>query len=288
MESRQFRIKKLKAQIRLFLPLLLLFISLVFIGFGTFQSPFLNQFKMSLQETIDPIIQVVSSPIRYGKKAYNSGISFLNTYKENNQLKIENEQLKNWRNIAIQLQTEQQALKELLKYTAPLKSKSITAKVLQDNGHRFVKSLLVQAGLEQGVSKGDIAMTSDGVLGRVVEVGKNASRLMLLTDYASRVPVSIGKEKIHGILAGDSSDSPKITTLPEDSIVSVGDIVLTSGEVGVYPSGLGIGIVSEIEQGDIKVRLFEEGDWPEFVQLVNFGINSVLLQTTCETEETKK
>lgn len=288
MESRQFRIKKLKAQIRLLLPLALLFLSLVFIGFGTFQNPLLNQFKMALQETVAPIVQVISSPIRYGKKVYNSGISFLNTYKENNHLKKEIEQLKNWRNIALQLQTEQQSLKELLNYKPPFKSTSVTAKVLVDNGNRFVKSLLIQAGLNQGVSKGDIAMTSDGVLGRVVEVGTDASRLMLLTDYASRVPVIIGQEKIHAILSGDGSQQPKITSLPEDITVSVGDIVLTSGEVGVYPSGLGIGIVSEIEQGDIKVRLFEEDDWPEFVQLVNFGLNSVLLKTTCESEETKK
>lgn len=288
MESRQFRIKKLKAQIRLLLPLALLFISLVFIGFGTFQNPLLNQFKMALQETVAPIVQVISSPIRYGKKVYNSGISFLNTYKENNHLKKEIEQLKNWRNIALQLQTEQQSLKELLNYKPPFKSTSVTAKVLVDNGNRFVKSLLIQAGLNQGVSKGDIAMTSDGVLGRVVEVGTDASRLMLLTDYASRVPVIIGQEKIHAILSGDGSQQPKITSLPEDITVSVGDIVLTSGEVGVYPSGLGIGIVSEIEKGDIKVRLFEEDDWPEFVQLVNFGLNSVLLKTTCESEETKK
>ena len=212
----------------------------------------------------------------------------MNTYKENNHLKKEIEQLKNWRNIALQLQTEQQSLKELLNYKPPFKSTSVTAKVLVDNGNRFVKSLLIQAGLNQGVSKGDIAMTSDGVLGRVVEVGTDASRLMLLTDYASRVPVIIGQEKIHAILSGDGSQQPKITSLPEDITVSVGDIVLTSGEVGVYPSGLGIGIVSEIEQGDIKVRLFEEDDWPEFVQLVNFGLNSVLLKTTCESEETKK
>lgn len=288
MESRQFRIKKLKAQIRLFFPLALLSLSLIFIGFGTFQNPFLNQFKMALQETVAPIVQAISSPIRYGKKVYNTGISFLNTYKENNHLKKEIEQLKNWRNIALQLQTEQQSLKELLNYKPPFKSTSVTAKVLMDNGNRFVKSLLIQAGLNQGVSKGDIAMTSDGVLGRVVEVGTDASRLMLLTDYASRVPVIIGQEKIHAILSGDGSQQPKITSLPEDTTISVGDIVLTSGEVGVYPSGLGIGIISKIEQGDIKVRLFEEDDWPEFVQLVNFGLNSVLLKTTCESEETKK
>lgn len=288
MESRQFRIKKLKAQIRLFIPLLLLCISLVFICFGTFQNPLLKQFKMALQETVAPIVQVISSPVRYGKKVYNSGVSFLNTYKENNQLKAENEQLKNWRNIAIQLQTEQQSLKELLNYKPPFKSTSITAKVLADNGNRFVKSLLIQAGLNQGVSKGDIAMTPDGVLGRIVEVGYNASRLMLLTDYASRVPVIVGAGKIHAILSGDGSHQPKIISLPEDVIISIGDIVLTSGEVGVYPAGLGIGVVSEIEQGDIKVRLFEENDWPEFVQLVNFGLNSVLLQTTCATEELKK
>ena len=285
MESRQFRLRKIRTQILLFVPLGLMVISLCLIWFGTFQSHFLGQFKMALQETVAPIVRFVSAPIRWTKHAYHATTSFMDTYSENEMLRAENEQLRGWRNIALQLSAEQEDLKRIMAYVPPQKSKSVVAKVLTDTGSRFSKSLIVSAGRHQGVSKGDIAMTSAGVYGRIVEVGKNASRLMLLTDYASRVPVAVGSEKVTCILAGDGSNTPKLVSLPEDSAIRPGDIVLTSGQVGVYPSGLGIGVVESIDSGDIKVRLFEESISPDFVRLVNFGLETVLLPSDCPIEE---
>ena len=284
MESRQFRLRKIRSQILLFVPLGLMLISLCLIWFGSFQNTFLNQFKMALQETVAPIVRFISAPVRWTKQAYHASVSFIDTYHENQVLRKENEQLLNWRNIALQLSAEQEDLKKLIAYVPPPKSKSLVAKVLTDTGSRFSKSLVVSAGRTQGVSKGDVAMTSAGVLGRIVEVGADASRLMLLTDYASRVPVMVGAEKLTCILSGDGSNTPKLISLPENKEIQPGDIVLTSGQVGVYPSGLGIGVVETVDRGDIKVRLFEENFSPDFVRLVNFGLKSVLLSSDCSVE----
>ena len=285
METRLFRIKKWKTQVSLFLPLAFLLICFLLIGFGHFQNPLLNQFKMALIETVTPIGRVISSPIRWGKSVFWSGADLINTYKENKRLRAENEDLKNWRNIALQLNFEQAQLKKLLNYAPPPKSTFVTAKTLTDNGSRFSRSLIVSAGRKEGVSKGDLAMTSSGIVGRVVEVGRHTSRLMLLTDYASRVPVRIGENGITGILTGDGSDTPKITSLPENKTVQKGDIVFSSGQVGVYPSGLGIGVVESVTEGEISVHLFEEEFTPTVVRLVNFGLGSVLLSDTPEGEE---
>ena len=283
MESRQFRLKKVKSQIRLFLPLGLLLISVALIMLGQFDSPYLNQFQMTVQETVAPIVRGVSAPIRWSKTAWTACGNFVQTYHQNQKLRAENEGLKNWRNLAWQLERDQRGLKEALNYIPPQSASFVTGNVLTDNGGRFVRSLIVGVGTAGGVSKGDVAMTSAGVLGRVVAVGENVSRLMLLTDYASRVPVSVGENRVPAILSGDGSDYPKIIALPENKTVSAGDVVLSSGQVGVFPAGLGIGIVEVVETGDIKVRLFEE-TIPDFVRLVNFGLNDVLLADECAAE----
>ncbi|MBR6411859.1 MAG: rod shape-determining protein MreC [Alphaproteobacteria bacterium] len=235
---------------------------------------------MALIETVTPIGRVISAPIRWGKDLFWGSADFINTYKENKRLKAEIEDLKNWKNIALQLNFEQAEFKKLLNYTPPPKSTYVTAKTLTDNGSRFSRSLIVSAGREEGVSKGDIAMTASGIVGRVVEVGRHASRLMLLTDYASRVPVLVGNSGINGILTGDGSNTPKIISIPENQTVQKGDIVFSSGQVGVYPSGLGIGVIENVSDGEISVRLFEENFTPTIVRLVNFGLNGVLLSDT--------
>lgn len=285
MGTNLFRIKKWKTQVSLFLPLAFLLISLFLIGFGQFQNPYLNQFKMALIETVTPIVRVVSAPIRWGKSLFWSSSEFINTYKENKRLKAENEDLKNWRNIALQLNFEGVKLKKLLNYTPPPTSTFVTAKTLTDNGSRFSRSLIVSAGRAEGVSKGDIAMTASGIVGRVVQVGQHVSRLMLLTDYSSRVPVLVGNNGINGILTGDGSDTPKIISLPENQSVQKGDIVFSSGQVGVYPSGLGIGVVEDVSGGEVSVRLFEEEFTPSVVRLVNFGLGDVLLSDTTGEEK---
>ena len=153
MENRLFRIKKWKTQVSLFLPVAFLLFSLLLIGLGKWQNPFLSQFKMALIETVTPVIRVVSAPIRWGKNLFWNTSDFINTYKENKQLKTEIEDLKNWKNIALQLNFEGEKLKKLLNYTPPPKSTFVTAKTLTDNGSRFSRSLIVSAGREEGVSK---------------------------------------------------------------------------------------------------------------------------------------
>ena len=285
MANRLFRIKKWKPQVSLFLPLFFLLISLLLIGFGRFQNPLLNQFKMALIETVTPIVYVISSPIRWGKSLFWGSSDLINTYQENKRLKAENEDLKNWRNIALQLHFEDAKLKDLLNYAPPPKSTFVTAKTLIDNGSRFSRSLIVSAGRAEGVSKGDLAMTASGIVGRIVEVGRHTSRLMLLTDYASRVPVLVGDKGTNAILTGDGSETPKIIPLSDNQTIQKGEVVFSSGQVGVYPSGLGIGVVEDVSDGEISVRLFEEEFTPVFVRLVNFGLNNVLLSDTVGNDQ---
>jgi rod shape-determining protein MreC len=144
---------------------------------------------------------------------------------------------------------------------------------------------MVQGGHSIGIRSGFVAMSARGLVGRIVESGQYYSRLMLLTDYLSRLPVTVGEERALCILSGDNSIEPKLISLPEEHNISVGDVVMTSGHVGLYPAGLGVGVVSRVDNGEIRVELFENNPNLTFIRLVDFGLTDVLLSHSNKMEK---
>lgn len=191
-------------------------------------------------------------------------------------LKEENGKLLYWMNRAQQLSQENERLKKELNFVIPEQGNTLTAYIVASNGGSFARSVLVKAGSKDGVQKGYAALYNAGLLGRIVSVGRFSAQLMLLTDYASRVPVVVGDEKYLGIVAGDNTSLLKLTSLPEGAHIKVGDYVTTSGHAGIYPMGLAVGTVVKVDEDDIFVRPFVAREQVDFVQLVNFGLAGVL------------
>ncbi len=278
MENKLFRLRRIKAQIKRFSPLLFLVISLGMIFLGISQNPFVVIARDKVSMTVAPVAQIVSLPLSWIQEALGTAERFISTYHENERLREENKLLIFWKTKALQLETEQQELYRLLNYQPPSQAKMVMARVLADNGGVFSQSLILNAGAAQGVRKGAVAMTDRGILGRVVAVGRNTSRVMLITDYLSRLPVSVGNKGFKCILAGDNSPELKLIALPENAEIQVGDVVMTAGTAGVYPAGIGVGTVARLEGRDIIVKPFETQLWPIFIRLVDFGLDDELLQ----------
>jgi len=111
------------------------------------------------------------------------------------------------------------------------------------------------------VNAGSVALDGGGVVGRVVSVGENAARLLLLTDLASRVPVVIegaGKKKtdedekdeiVRAILVGDNSAMPVLKFPTKVEGIKPGQLILTSNDGGIFPKGLPIGEVERDGEG---------------------------------------
>jgi rod shape-determining protein MreC len=97
-------------------------------------------------------------------------------------------------------------------------------------------------------------MTPAGMIGRVIAVGRRSSRILLLTDLNSKVPVIVERSGDQALLAGDNSAEPKLQFLPLNPRFRIGDRVITSGRGGVLPAGLMIGEVSRIEGSRVAVR----------------------------------
>jgi rod shape-determining protein MreC len=106
----------------------------------------------------------------------------------------------------------------------------------------------------------------------VVEVGRNSSRLLLLTDLNSRVPVIVEASRYRGVLAGDNSDQPKLIFLPTNAKVNVGDRIVTSGHGGVFPPGLAVGVVSSIGDGNIRIEPLVDFSRIEYVSILRYEL----------------
>ena len=277
MESKLFRLKRIKTQIWRFFPVLFLLLSLVLIVLS-FSGNSVTYVKQKAVAVSTPVISVISKPVHWFK----SGVSFFQNwaqaYRENEHLKKENESLLKWRSLALQLSAEQKELKEHLKYVPPPKTHHLMADIVLDEGSAFTRSFVVSAGENQGVKKGMLAFSPRGLFARVVEVMPNYARVMALTDYMSRIPVWVGENKVPALLMGDNTASPYLQFLNENEIVKVGDVVMTSGYVGVYPAGLIVGEVSEVQEDEVRVLPLENGEKLFFVQLVDFSLDKPLLK----------
>ena len=176
-------------------------------------------------------------------------------------------------------------MKELLGYVNYPKSISHTARIIVDQSGSFSRGVVALAGKNAGIEAGAIALTSKGLFARVVAVSSHVSQLMPVTDYLSRVPVWVGQERIEAIMVGDNSNHPKLIMVENPTQIQVGDIIVTSGYLGVYPSGLSVGVVGQMNEDEIQVNLFENGEKLNFVRLFDFGEKNILIQHDCVCED---
>ena len=123
-----------------------------------------------------------------------------------------------------------------------------------------------------------VAMTGDGVVGRVISVSTNTAHVVLLNDNSARVPVIVENSRHRGVLAGDGTKYPRIIYLPEEAAVSVGERVLTSGLGGVFVPGLPVGVIEKADADNFRVRPFADLQRIEILQLIDF--NSVAVGDT--------
>lgn len=219
-----------------------------------------------------PVFDVLSRPMAMIDGVTGRIQSYRSLMAENAKLRAENEQLLRWQNSALSLQTENKELRDLLRYKTEPSLAYISARVIADTGSSFVRSFIVTAGRLDGVREGMAAMTGEGLIGRVVEVGEWTSRIILITDMNSRIPVLLMGSADHAILAGDNDSQPDLLYLPQDSNIKVGMRVMTSGHGGVFPPNLPVGVVSSIEHGKIQVAPIAALGRINQIRLVDFNL----------------
>lgn len=217
-----------------------------------------------------PVSGVIGAPGRWTGQGANWIGSYFFTASENRKLRAQLEDMRRWRDTALALKDQNDRYQALLglKINPPIPM--VAARVVSDARGPFSNARLADAGVERGVVVGNPVITERGLVGRVVGVARGASRVLLLSDTASRTPVMIDRTNARAILTGDGGPNPKLEYLRGREPVKAGDRVITSGDGGVVPRGLPVGVAVKGIDGRWRVALAADSSAIDFVQILKF------------------
>jgi rod shape-determining protein MreC len=243
---------------------------------GKAETAVVERMRMLVADAFVPILAAIARPVATVNHALDRVNEVVHVHAENARLREENERLLQWQSVARKLEAENKSLRDLLRFTPEAPVSYVSARVVGHGGGSFLRAVLVTAGSGDSVAKGQAAMTGDGLVGRVSEVGERSARVLLITDINSLVPVVLENSRDRAVLSGDNSDRPKLLFLPPTAKPQIGERVTTSGHGGVFPAGLPVGVVVAAGESGVRVQPFVDLDRLENLRLVEYGLGGTL------------
>jgi rod shape-determining protein MreC len=226
--------------------------------------------RRGLESVIGPVETALGAPARWIGQGVDSVSSYLMAGSQNQALKRELAAERTWRIEALRLREENGRLRALMGVKTDPPLPMLLARTVLDARGPFANGRLANAGSAEGVREGNPVMSDLGLVGRVAGLSDHVSRVALLTDTTSRTPVLIARTNARAILAGDGGPNPEVTFLRGTDPLRPGDRVLTSGDGGVYPRGLNIGVALKGLDGAWRVALDSDHAPVDFVRILLF------------------
>lgn len=270
------RFSNLRTLLARFAFLLLVVASFALMLLTKADSVMAERLRTAISDAIAPVVEVMSRPAGTMANTIDNVRELSGIREENRRLREENALLMRWQTAARQLEAQNDSLKELLNFVPQPGSTYVSARVVADTGGAFAQSLLVTAGERELVAKGQAVVSGEGLVGRIAEVGRRSARVLLVTDINSRIPVSVGNSRQRAILAGDNSSRPRLVYLRTPQSIVPGDRVVTSGAAGAFPPGIPVGVVTSVNDTDIRMEPFLRRDRLEYVRVVDYGLSGIL------------
>ncbi|MEM7270021.1 MAG: rod shape-determining protein MreC [Pseudomonadota bacterium] len=233
-------------------------------------NPRIERMRMMIADWASPSMELTSGPLSAGADMIEDFENFTRVYEQNKSLRREIQRLRAWREQAQQLERENAQLRALNNLKLGDRVGYVAGEVIADSGSPFAQSVLINIGAFDGVSDGAAAVDGEGLVGRVVGVGDRATRVLLLTDFSSRVPVKVLPSGRRAILTGEGVDAPRLSFLEAMAGVAPGDRVMTTGDGGVFPPDLLVGNVAVIGETGARVQIRADYERLEFVRILRY------------------
>jgi rod shape-determining protein MreC len=236
----------------------------------TFKAEAYGATRKASDTVLAPVGDALAAPGRW----IGSGVSAVQDYfmagSQNHELKAELKDMRQWRDVAIALKDENARYRTLLGLKTDPPIPMVAARIVTDSRGPFSDTRLANAGQDKGVKPGNPVMSENGLVGRVIGVTNGASRVLLLTDIASRTPIMIDRTNARAILTGDGGPNPRLDYLRGRDPIREGDRLLTSGDGGVLPRGLPVGTATRGLDGRWRVVLASDRAPIDFVRILLF------------------
>ena len=231
-------------------------------------SPRVERFRAALIDRFVPSFEWAMAPVTWTTDVIGNFQSYSRLLEQNQQLREELRQMKAWKEAALQLEQKNARLLDLNHVRLDPRLTHVTGVVLADSGSPFRQSVLLNVGSRDGIRDGWATMDGIGLVGRISGVGAQTSRVILLTDSNSRVPVLVQPSGQKAILSGDNSSLPPLDFLEDSDEVRPGDRVISSGDGGVFPAGLLVGQVVMGNDNRLRVALSADYQRLEFLRVL--------------------
>lgn len=241
---------------------------LVFLVLGRIEHPLVVALRAAAADVARPALELAARPLAGLDRMAEWFRGMTRLAAENARLREENARLARWRDTALVLERENNRLRTLLNAPRFSTLRVVTPRVIGVAGGPFVRSILINAGHADGVREDQAVVDELGLVGRVVEVGSHAARVLLVTDLNSRVPVRDVERDELAILRGRNDALLELAFLPPDTIPKVGDLLVTSGDGGIFPPDIPVGRIAAVEQDLVMVTPIALLDRLDFVQVL--------------------
>lgn len=231
-------------------------------------SPRAERVRAAIVDAIVPNLQWALVPVTKTADMVEGFQSYASLYEQNQELRRELRQMRAWREAALQLEQENAKLLDLASVRLDPALTWVTGVVLADSGSPFRQSVLLNVGHRDGIQDGWATTDGLGLVGRIFGVGQATSRVILLTDSNSRVPVTIQPSGQRAMLMGDNSALPVLEFIEYPEQVRPGDRIVSSAEGAVFPAGLLVGQVVMGTDRRLRASLAAEYARLEFLRVL--------------------
>ena len=248
--------------------LVLIIISVILLSLDFYKAKPLNIFRSISKDIIYRGSFIISLPFKSLDRGYKTVKTHFTFYDDYQNLKNELYILKAQQNEIEFLKMQNKELKIVISDVLHTNIKNVIAKVILDKQSPFLKSIILNKGTKSNLKKGMAVLHKKNMVGRIVEVNYFSSRVLLINDLNSKIPVKIQPSGENAIMSGEGNNLASLDFLPKLSTIEEENIVFTSGSDGVFDDGIPIGKITEIE-GKFYVEFFSDLNQINFVTVIN-------------------
>ena len=228
--------------------------------------------RATLRDAATPFLEFIAGPIGAVNSVVGSIGDYFGVIEENRALKAELAELHEFRWQAQALRTELDQLSKIANIQQPPQVDHIIANVVGEAQGPFIHAIIVDVGRNQNIRRGHAVIDERGLVGHVITVGARSSRILLLTDLNSKIPVFVEGAELQAILSGDYERPPKLEFIEgvDLSGLAVGQKIVTSGRGGALPRGLPVGAIAGLSDNEIRVALNSDYHKTNIVRVLRY------------------
>ncbi len=226
-----------------------------------------SAFKKNIQSSIYTLQMEIGHSIHWGKSYFSSWENHANMIKE---LDILRQEKLLYNQVKWQLQEKERQIslyQQLLELNLSTKFRYKTVRVYADTRNFFSKTIVIKQGRENGIREGAAVIGIYGIVGHVIDVFPHESRILLVQDFNSMIPVIVKGSYFRGIVRGNGNSEAYIDFLPFDQDLKDGDVVVTSDFSKKWPVGVPVGVIRVKDKNMISVVFFEKERSLEYVRV---------------------